>query len=171
MFLRTSLALALAASAAPSAQARPSPAKQARFITPERVEYEQRSWGAVTERWTLKGRDVLWEKPQKPGFHGEDVILDVKRFSLSPLQHTLLMSAVRRAQHAIALPDECTNYVPDGPYGSVRWAAGATEKELKFNGSCLGGPNAQKATAGFDVGRIVGDAAAKLPVSETRIAK
>ncbi|QIL02278.1 hypothetical protein G7078_05395 [Sphingomonas sinipercae] len=143
--------------------------RKPRFVAPEQVEFVRQSWGAVTERWSLNGKSVVWEKPREPAYGGEKVSVYIKRFTLTPLQYDLLMSAVRRAQDAVRLPDECEQYIPDGPYGGVRWTAGSTKGELKFTASCMKGPNADKAAAGFAVGRIVTDAAEKIARTEMRI--
>jgi len=144
--------------------------RKPRFVTPERVEYVRQSWGAVTERWTLNGQSIVWEKPREVPYGGEKVTVDIKRFTLTPLQYALLISAVRSAQDVVRLPDECEQYIPDGPYGSLRWTAKSAKGELKFTASCMKGPNAEKANAGFAVGKIVSDAAAKVAPSETRVA-
>lgn len=137
------------------------------------VEYASvrvQSWGATLRQWKMEADgSVSYEAPPEPVFHASGPItVQVREFKLDPERRAALAAVVARAEKALVLPDECTQYIPDGPYGAFEWVVGGKRNLLRFNASCMEGPNAEKAGAGFAADRIVRDIAEKMPVTSTK---
>lgn len=125
------LALALPALAAMQA---PQPAP------PAGISVEYLSWGYVTAGWHVapNGDGEVREMEYPNGF-GDNYDLRIRRFQVGPegfARLRALMEPVRRFAAAGAEYD-CRQYVPDGPYGTLRWNIDGASGTFPLTFGCM----------------------------------
>ena len=159
------LAAALLAACAPVAVSEPGPPP----ATLKSAGAEVKSWGVTLREWSMdaEGR-VEHVSGGRVGVPPADIVLEVRRFSLSSTNRQALADAAVRVQAVLAQPEHCDLMMTDGPYGQFRWNLGAKEEVLPFSANCVKGRDHELAEAVFSADRIVDDAAKSAPVTDKR---
>ena len=166
MRLIACLAVTMLTACASVPASQPAPAPATRLIS---AGAEVKSWGATLRQWTIdsEGR-VEHTSGEKVGANRNDIIIEVRRLTLSADGRQKLADAVQRVETVLATPEQCDEQLTDGPYGSFRWNSGRGEQTLKFDGNCMKGRDYELASAIFAADKIVDDAAKAVGPAERR---
>jgi hypothetical protein len=128
---------------------------------------ELKSWGATLHHWTMDADGkVEHTSGERVGGNRTDVVIETRRFTLSPEQRLALDNAVQRVELIIGRPEGCENQMTDGPYGTLRWSKGGEESVLPFSGNCVKGRDYDLASAVMAADAIVDDIAKAVPAAE-----
>jgi len=140
----------------------PVPEIEAALAKPklQSVGAEVKSWGVMLRKWTVdaEGR-VEHTSGGRPGQAPADTTIDVRRLVLPAASRVQLAEAIERVKAVLATPEHCDERLTDGPYGTFSWDEGAGAQQLKIDGNCVKGRDAQLSEAIFAVDKIVDDAA------------
>lgn len=140
----------------------PAPAIEAASAKPklQSVGAEVKSWGTTLRSWTVDadGR-VEHSSGGRPGKAPAETVIEVRRLVLPASARLQLDEAVERVKSVLATPEHCDERLTDGPYGNFSWDEGAGQQQLKFDGNCVKGRDAELSEAIFAADKIVDDAA------------
>lgn len=140
----------------------PAPATEAARPQPkpQSVGAEVKSWGVTLRNWAVdaEGR-VEHSSGGRPGQPPADTVIEVRRLVLPAETRVKLDEAVQRVKAVLATPEHCDERLTDGPYGTFTWDEGAGQQQLKFDGNCVKGRDAELSEAIFAADKIVDDAA------------
>ena len=122
-----------------------------------------KSWGATLRDWKVDAAGhVEHVSGERPGANRMDIVIETRRLTLSRPQMRALAAAVTRVESILRKPEQCTERVTDGPYGSFRWDRGKGQQSLPFDGNCMKGRDYDLASAIFAADEIVDKAAKKV---------
>lgn len=153
------LAFLLAGCATAPAPVAPTPPPP--VPTLQSASFVVKSWGATLHQWTMDstGR-VEHTSGERVGGDRSDVMIEVRRLTLTAAQQAALADALAKVEAVVAEPENCEQQITDGPYGTVRWDRGGHPNEVPFSGNCVQGRDSRLVGAIFDADQIV-DRAAK----------
>jgi hypothetical protein len=119
-----------------------------------------KSWGATLRDWKVDAAGhVEHVSGERVGGDRTDIIIETRRLTLSAAQMQQLATAVGRVETILAQPEQCSQRLTDGPYGTFRWNRGSGEVALPFDGNCVEGRDYQLVSAIFAADAIVDEAA------------
>jgi len=126
-----------------------------------------RSWGATLRDWKIDAAGHIEHRSgERVGGNRTDVVIETRRLTLSAGQMKALSDAVARVEAVLQQPEQCSQFVTDGPYGTFRWDRGDGEQALPFSGNCMEGRDYQLVSAIFAADKLVDDAAKAVEPAE-----
>jgi hypothetical protein len=119
-----------------------------------------KSWGVTLRRWTMdEAGHVEHTSGLKVGGNRTDMVIEIRRLTLTPAQRAAVAEAVTKVESVLAEPEQCDERLTDGPYGTFSWDRGAQPNKLPFDGNCVRGRDYRLVSAIFAADAIVDDAA------------
>ena len=127
-----------------------------------------KSWGATLREWKVDAAGhVEHVSGERVGANRTDVVIETRRLALSPEQMGELAAAVTRVETILQQPEQCSQQLTDGPYGTFRWDRGHGEQSLPYNGNCVQGRDYELVSAIFAADKVVDEAAKAVQPTES----
>jgi len=99
--------------------------------------FEMKSWGAPVSSWRIgKDGSGVWVEAVKDGTPGDYALI---YHDIGPgAEHYFALSRLMgKLPDPAPDSDECSNFMTDMPYGTMRLTRGATTTEISWNAGCM----------------------------------